>query len=205
MGCLSISEQNGEGKLRVADAEDCGQGFQTRPHWYAIYNCANHEKKVAEQLALRGAEHFLPVYESVRRWKDRKVRLVLPLFPGYVFVRMALQDRFRILQIPSVACLVGFGGVPAELSENEIAQVRELLQPEHRAQPFPYLRAGQRVRVCSGPLRGLKGSIVRRANGNRFVISLDAIQRSMAIELAGLDLQPVASLLQKKTALVAHV
>jgi Transcription termination factor nusG len=57
------------------------------PHWYAAYTCANHEKRVAAELGVREVEHFLPLYSSIRRWKDRRVTLNLPLFPGYVFVR----------------------------------------------------------------------------------------------------------------------
>src|SRR5712691_7618332 len=74
-------------------------------HWYAAYTSANHEKRVAQQLGQRSVEHFLAVYESVRRWKDRRKKLELPLFPGYVFVRMALRERLQVLQIPGVACL----------------------------------------------------------------------------------------------------
>src|ERR1700676_1933407 len=76
--------------------------------WYAAYTSANHEKRVAEQLGVRSLEHFLPVYESVRRWKDRRMKLQLPLFPGYVFVRLALCDRLQVLQVPAVVKLVGF-------------------------------------------------------------------------------------------------
>src|SRR6266566_3595754 len=94
------------------------------PHWYAAYTSANHEKRVAIQLGQRSVEHFLPTYESVRRWKDRRKKLELPLFPGYVFVRMALRQRLRVLQIPGVACLVGFGGQPAALATEEIEALR---------------------------------------------------------------------------------
>src|SRR5438270_7010797 len=75
------------------------------PGWYAAYTCANHEKRVAEQLSVREVEHFLPLYVSVRRWKDRRVTLDLPLFPGYVFVRVALRDRLQVQQLPGVARL----------------------------------------------------------------------------------------------------
>src|ERR1700687_5371706 len=80
------------------------------PHWYVAYTRANHEKRVTEQLLQRSVDHFLPLYESVRRWKDRRVTLQLPLFPGYVFVRLALCDRLKILQVPGVARLIGFNG-----------------------------------------------------------------------------------------------
>src|SRR5260370_25377110 len=76
--------------------------------WYAAYTCANHEKWVRGQLEQRSVESFLPVYETTRRWKDRRMQLQMPLFPGYVFVRMALVDRLRVLQVSSVVRLVGF-------------------------------------------------------------------------------------------------
>src|SRR5256885_9453838 len=82
-----------------------------RPHWYALYTRANHEKRVATELRERAVEHFLPLYRSVRRWKDRRVNLEMPLFPGYVFVRLALVDRLRVVQIPSAVRLVGFGEI----------------------------------------------------------------------------------------------
>src|SRR5258708_5707825 len=94
------------------------------PHWYAVYTSANHEKRVALQLGQRSVEPFLPLYDSQRRWKDRRMQLQLPLFPGYVFVHLAVRDRLRVLQIPGVAKLVGFNGAPAALPLAEIEAIR---------------------------------------------------------------------------------
>src|SRR6266851_8884853 len=132
------------------------------PRWYAAYTCAQHEKRVAEQFTQRALEHFLPKYASVRRWKDRRVRLELPLFPGYVFVRLALRDRLQVLKIPGVAKLVGFNGTPTALPEEEIAALRTSLACGVRAEPHPYLTAGRRVRIKAGPLTGLEGILLRR-------------------------------------------
>jgi len=132
------------------------------------------------------------------------VHLQLPLFPGYLFARIALRDRFQVLRLPGVARLVGPHGSPAAISEDEIARVRELLHPCHRAEPHPYLRAGRRVCVVSGPLQGLRGIILRRKNGNRFVISMDLIQRSMAIEVSMLDLRPADSPSREQSELFIH-
>ncbi len=173
-------------------ADDLERAPYLLPHWYAVYTCANHEHRVADQLANRGVEHFLPQYESVRRWKDRKVRLQLPLFPGYVFVHLALQNRLRILQVPGVVRLVGFDGHAVPLLEEEVTRIREFLGQRFRAEPHPYLEVGRRVRVVSGPLEGLEGVILRRKNGSRFVISFELIQRAMAIEIGGLELEPVS-------------
>jgi transcription antitermination factor NusG len=160
-----------------------------QPRWYAAYTRANHERRVADQLVERGVENFLPRYESVRKWKDRKVRLQMPLFPGYVFVHLALQDRLRILQVPGVACLVSFAGRPVAVPEEEFERIRGFLQKGLRAEPHPYLEVGRRVRVRNGPLAGMEGVVVRRKNGNRLVISLELIQRAMAVDLDGADLE----------------
>src|SRR5579864_9375464 len=104
------------------------------PLWYVAYISANREKRVAEQMSARKMENFLPLYASVRRWKDRRVTLEMPLFPGYVFVRMALRDRLQVLQVPGVVKLVGFHGLPTELPEKEIEALRTGLLNGVRAQ-----------------------------------------------------------------------
>ena len=153
------------------------------PRWYAAYTSANHENRVSEQLTAREVEHFLPVYRSVRRWRDRRVELQLPLFPGYVFVRLALRDRLRVLQIPSVARLVGFGGSPAALPDEEMEIQRAGLDSRFVAAPHPYLTGGRRVRVRSGPLEGMRGILLRRRGKARFVMSMELIMRSMSVEI----------------------
>jgi transcription antitermination factor NusG len=152
-------------------------------HWYAAYTSANHEKKVAAELQRRSVECFLPLYCSMRRWKDRRVKLDLPLFPGYIFVRLALQNRLRVLQIPGVVRFVGFDTCAAPVPEIDIKRVREILAQGFRAEPHPYLTAGRRVRVKTGPLQGLEGIIVRRRNKVRFVVSVELIQRAIAVEV----------------------
>src|SRR5262249_37318701 len=148
-------------------------------HWYAAYTCANHEKRVAGELGARDVEHFLPVYSSVRRWRDRRVNLELPLFPGYVFVRLALRDRLHVVQIPSVVRLVGFNGLPAVLPDREMEILRLGLSETLRAEPHPFLTVGRRVRIKSGPLAGIQGILVRKKGSFRFVLSVDLIQRSI--------------------------
>jgi transcription antitermination factor NusG len=161
------------------------------PHWYAVYTSANHERRVARQFTLRGIEHFLPQYESVRRWKDRKVRLQMPLFPGYLFVHMALRNRLGVLQVPGVARLVGFNGEPTPVPADDLLRIRDFLSRGFSAEPHPFLRVGCRVRVACGPLVGLEGIIVRRKNRTRFVISFELIERAMSVEVPQGDLEAV--------------
>jgi transcription antitermination factor NusG len=161
------------------------------PLWYAAYTSANHEKRVAEQLGVRSVEHFVPLYESVRRWKDRKVRLQLPLFPGYVFVRLALRDRLRVLQVPGVVRLVGFNGLPTPLAEVEVERLRLALGQGVRAEPHPYITVGRRVRITAGPLAGCEGIISRKKSNLRVVLSVDLIQRSVMVDVDAADIEPL--------------
>jgi len=160
--------------------------------WYAVYTSANHEKRVADQLAPRAIEHFLPLYESVRRWKDRRVKLQLPLFPGYVFVRLWLGERLKVLQVPGVVRLVGFAGGPAVLPDREIEALRASLGAQLQAEPHPYITVGRRVRVTRGPLAGVEGILIRKKNVLRVVVSLDLIARSAAVEVDAADIERIS-------------
>jgi transcription antitermination factor NusG len=151
--------------------------------WYVLYTFANHEKRVASELRARTIEHFLPLYKSVRRWKDRQVTLDLPLFPGYVFVHLALRDQLRVVQVPGVVRLVGFNGMPAPLSDTEMEIMRSGLSTGLGTEPHPFLTVGRRVRITAGPFAGLEGVMIRKKNNLRVVVSIDLIQRSIAIEI----------------------
>jgi len=165
----------------------------SREHcWYAVYTSANHEKRVADQLAPRAIEHFLPLYESVRRWKDRRMKLQMPLFPGYVFVRLWLGERLKVLQVPGVVRFVGFAGGPAALPQREIEALRSSLRAELRAEPCPYITVGHRVRVTRGPLGGVTGILIRKKNVLRVVVSLDLLVRSAAVEVDASDIERVS-------------
>jgi transcription antitermination factor NusG len=134
-------------------------------------------------------ECFLPLYRSWRRWKDRRKQVDLALFPGYVFVRIALQQRLRVLELPGVVRLVCFNGRPAPLPEQEILALRNALEQQTYAEPHPYLRIGRQVRVVHGPLAGTQGILVRKKDKVRVVISLDVLRRSVAVEVDGADVE----------------
>jgi transcription antitermination factor NusG len=156
--------------------------------WYATYTRANHERRVADQLAERGVENFLPQFESVRKWKDRRVRLQRPLFPGYVFVQLTLENRLQVLQVPGVVRLVGFNGVPAHLPEEDIRILRSGLSRDPRVAPHPFLSVGRRVRISAGPFVGLEGILCRKKSDLRVIISLELIRRSVAVDVDSADI-----------------
>lgn len=159
-------------------------------HWYAAYTRAQHEKRVAAELGVRDVEHFLPLYASVRRWRDRRVTLDLPLFPGYVFVRLALRDRLRVVQIPSVVRLVGFGGDPVALPDEEMEILRLGVSERLNFAPHAFLTVGRRASIKSGPLAGLQGILLRRKGNLRFVLSVELIRRSVVADVELADIEP---------------
>lgn len=158
--------------------------------WFAAYTCCNHEKRVAAELTHRACESFLPLYTCTRRWRDRRVQLHVPLFPGYVFVRLALRDRLRALQVPGIVRLVGFNGSPTPLPDEELRILREGLSKNSSAMPYPFLTIGRRVRIAAGPFAGLEGILRRKKNNLRVVVSLELIQRSVAVDVDSADVAP---------------
>jgi transcription antitermination factor NusG len=157
------------------------------PHWFAVCTRSNHERSAATQLEQRSVENFLPLYESVRKWKDRRKRLELPLFPGYIFVRISLQERLRVLVTPGVVRLVGFDNRPAALPDGEIEALRSVLVHGIHSEPHPYLSIGRRVRIIRGALTGMEGVLIRKKGRVRLVLSIDLIRQSAMIEVDSAD------------------
>lgn len=164
---------------------------ELQPRWYAAYTCSRHEKNVAIHLGQREIESFLPLYRARHRWKDRKVDVELPLFPGYVFVRLPAQERLRVLEVPGVVRLVMAQGQPLPLPDRDIELLRNGLQQQRRAEPYPFLKVGQRVRIRHGALQGLEGFLLRKKEHCRLVVSIDLIMRSVALEIDADEVEPI--------------
>ena len=184
--------------MRTSLAETQPAGEMTRaaapvlpPNWFAAYTNSHHEKSVASRLAERHIESFLPLYAARHTWKNRCERnLDLPLFPNYVFVHIHPRERVRILEVPGVLSLVGFGRTLAALPDFEIETLRSGLG-RHRIEPHPYLVIGERVRIKAGSMIGLEGVLLRKKSSFRVVLALDAIFRCVAVEVDAEDLEPV--------------
>ncbi len=163
------------------------------PCWYAVYTSANHEKRVAAHFEGKGVQHFLPLYQTVHRWKDRRMLLALPLFPSYIFVHLPLRERLRVLEVPGVARLVGFGDYAAPLPAEQIEMLRNGLSGELNAQPHPYLTAGRRVRIINGPLAGMEGILMRKKSNFRLILSINLIMRSIVVDVDAADIRPLGT------------
>lgn len=162
-----------------------------RAEWYALTVKPRHERSAARNLRCRGLEEFSPVYRARRRWCDRVKELELPLFPGYVFCRFAYPQRMLVLNTPSVTSIVEFGRRPAPASDEEIAAVQAIVASGLPAGPWPYLRAGQKVRIEQGCLEGVAGILLREKDACRVLVSVEILQRSVAVEIDRALLCPV--------------
>jgi transcription antitermination factor NusG len=193
-----------EGNVTSIAMPAAAPGLQTESHressvletssgttWYAVYTCTRHEKRVRQLLQERQIDCFLPLYRSVRRWKDRRKELELALFPGYVFVYIHFGERLRVLQLPSVVNFVTFGNRPAAIAASEIESLRSGVANGLCLEPHPYLKIGRRVRIKQGPLAGSTGILLRKRKKDklRVVLSIDLIMRSVAVEIDACDLE----------------
>jgi transcription antitermination factor NusG len=172
-----------------------GQKWLPRPElrWYALHTRARHEKVVERRLNDHGMETFLPTTMEVHRWSDRKKKVEVPLFAGYVFIRCALsvQDRTHVYQVDSVHGFVGASRAGAPIPDEQIENIRKVLTQSVPWRSYPFLKAGQRVRVRGGAMDGVEGVFVSENGDRSLIISVDAIQRSMSVRIDGYDVEPV--------------
>ena len=161
--------------------------------WFALKVRERYERHIADALAAKDIESFLPVYSVRRQWSDRVKSLEVPLFAGYVFCRINPARRSPILIIPGVQYFVGIGREPQPVEDSEIESIRTLVRSGMASSPRPYLTEGQRVRVQDGPLRGVEGVLVKAGDAHQLVLSIDLLQRSVAVTLDRDSVLPVAS------------
>jgi transcription antitermination factor NusG len=151
--------------------------------WFALRVKSRYEKLVSTLLRDKGYEEFLPLYWSRRRWSDRFQSVELPLFPGYVFCRLDPRYRLPLLITPGVLHFVGIGRNPEPIEDGEVAAVQSAVGSGLRAEPWPFLRVGHRVRLGEGPLSGLEGILIEVRKQHRIVVSVTLLQRSVAVEI----------------------
>ena len=151
--------------------------------WFAILARSGREKYATMLLENAGFECFLPISKSTRKWSDRMKDVEVPLFPGYLFCRMNPNDRLPVLTTPGVIQIAGIGKMPIPVEEHEIAAVRQIEKSGLSAMPWPYLRVGNTARIEEGPLRGVSGIVVKIKSALKLVLSIELLQRSIAVEI----------------------
>ena len=161
--------------------------------WFALQTRARHEKVVAQRLSDKGVTTFLPLVAQVHRWSDRQKTVEMPLFTCYVFVKLVSRNdaRVRVLLVDGVLKFVGPRGQGTPIPDEQIDTIRTLVEEQLPYGYHPFLKDGQRVRIRSGSLDGVEGILVSRSGERSLVISLDAIQRSLAVRIEGYDVEPI--------------
>ena len=151
--------------------------------WFAVYTRPRHEKKVAEQLSNKGIQVFLPLRTVISHWKDRRKEVQFPLFTGYVFVHIVLDERLSVLRIPGVVQFVASEGKPVAIPDSQIDAVRQLVSSGLKYDPYPYVKEGMRVTIRNGPLKGVEGIVLSKRKKHLLVLSVDLIQQSASLEI----------------------
>ena len=151
--------------------------------WVAVRVRPRSEKRVGQLLRQLGYEEFVPLYTSRRRWSDRHKNVELPLFPGYVFCRLASGSEDPVLRTPGVLYFVGIGRTPLPVEDCEIDAIRSIVGSSVAAEPWPFLEVGDRVRIMSGPLQSLEGILIDVQKGRSLVVSVSLLQRSVAVKV----------------------
>jgi transcription antitermination factor NusG len=151
--------------------------------WIALVVRPRTERKVQIGLSNVGVESFVPWHGVRRRWSDRVKTIEQNLFPGYVFSRSDFSQRFEVLNLPGVHSVVSFHHIPALIPDDEIAALKRVVESNLPLGPWPFLKAGQRVRITEGALAGIEGTLVRDTSAWRVVLSVNALERSIAVQL----------------------
>jgi transcription antitermination factor NusG len=185
--------QRGDGGqeiLMMAGRDHSTVSYEAPLNWYALHIRSRHEKRVAERLGSQSLETFLPVHRSRHTWKNGvHVDVDLPLFPCYLFARATIHDRIRLLQHPGVLGFAASSTKPTVIPDEEISVLRTATE-SLKAEPHPYLNNGDAVRIVAGPLVGMTGILTRRKQEYRVVLSIEAIMRSIVVEVSEFDIEP---------------
>jgi transcription antitermination factor NusG len=184
------SEGDAETELQLPDG--CVLTGPIKAPWFALRVKPNYEKPVSTALRGKGFEEFLPLFRSRRQWSDRVKVMDLPLFPGYLFCRLNLEERMPLLTTPGFLYIVGVGKIPEPVDESEIQAIQSVLRSGLPVTPWPSLMVGQKVQLKRGPLRGLLGVLTKIANQHRMYVSVTLLKRSISVEVAPEWIQPVA-------------
>lgn len=166
-------------------------GSLTERRWYALRTRSRHEKTVRDQLLRQGIEQVLPTVKRVSQWKDRKKKIEVPLFSGYCFARFAWGERLPVLKVHGVIEVVGASGRPEPIPDEEIEALQTLMRSTLPYDPHPYLQEGMRVEVQRGPLKGIKGILIRKDKGHRLGLSIHLIKQSASVEIDAADVAPI--------------
>lgn len=195
MAQSGVRPGNSNGEDEVDDVESVNRELNAEPQWYACYTRAHHERRVARVLRDRGIEEYLPVVVRKRQWHDRVKEVAFPLFPGYLFARIAKSQFFEVTCVPSVVSLVTVEGKPVPIRPEEVDNIRRFAEALSLTgsvpEPEPFLAAGVRVMITGGPFAGIEGRVEESRGTGRVLVGLAALGNGFALNVAVKHLEPM--------------
>ena len=152
--------------------------------WYVIYVRSKHEKNVHLALLDKGIDASLPMMTVVRKWSDRKKKMQIPLFRGYVFVKIDVNiDNLNVLQTAGVVKFIGIRNKPSRIPDEQIHWMHMLVAESDTVRAEKEIPVGQRVRVMIGPFKGIKGVVRRVGSRSRLVVLIESIMQAISIDI----------------------
>ncbi|MEP9411516.1 MAG: UpxY family transcription antiterminator [Candidatus Brocadia sp.] len=161
-------------------------------YWFAVHTRSRHEKQVDSFLKEKRIDAFLPLIKTPSRRKDRVKFVDLPLFPGYLFVKIPLGNVYDVITTRGVTRIVGTDILtPIPIPEKQVNDIKLLVSSNIKLDPYKYLATGTRIRVKYGPLAGIEGILLKKKTNCRVVVSVDLLQRSVSAEVCIADIEPI--------------
>jgi len=156
--------------------------------WFVLFTMPNHEKMVCQNLMKRGIEAFLPLRKEIRQWSDRKKRIMVPLFPNYVFIKIPANDRFKVFEVPGIVRYLDSNANPTVIREREIDIIKSFLNEDFEVTNEQFAK-GDEVLITSGPMRNIRGVLVCKRGTKRLLISIESIKRNLLIDVSPYNLE----------------
>jgi transcriptional antiterminator RfaH len=159
--------------------------------WHVVYTFPNAERKVKEKLESIGIHSFLPMHQVVRDWSDRKKKLIVPLFPNYIFLKAPPDRRHDVFSIKEIIRYVSFGGKPATIDESVIDSLQNLIKQNWPMSIQSIAMAGTPVKITEGPFMGTEGVLVRSNGGSRLIVQIHSLQREVVVNISSTEVEPI--------------
>ncbi|MBL6449172.1 UpxY family transcription antiterminator [Fulvivirga sp. 29W222] len=163
--------------------------------WQVVYTYSQYEKKVQKEFQRKGIESFLPLQKKIRQWSDRKRKVEVPLFPNYIFVRVAIKNLWKVLKVNGIVKFISSEGRPVTVSNATVDSIRKLINHDVEVTNELFTE-GDIVRVIRGPLSETEGVLVEKKGKSRLAIQISIMKQSVLVDIAPCDLEKVGRLEQ---------
>jgi len=157
------------------------------PKWYVAYTFPRSEKKAQSKLDAMGITSYLPMHQTLRTWSDRMKKLLVPLFPNYLFVNVSDKKRHETFAVKEIVKYISFEGKPATVDDSIIDSLKNILKEKVEVTVEDWVKAGDNVIITSGPFMGTEGIVVHKNGKTRLIIQISALQRSVSINISASD------------------